>query len=74
MGGWGTNPPPATIAIIENKQVKREPEIGSLRFRPNCPCCVRVSHWMVADGRAMTRSGDVQDLCCMRSKAETFSP
>jgi hypothetical protein len=32
MSDWGANPPPATNELIENKQVKREPGMGSLLF------------------------------------------
>jgi hypothetical protein len=65
---------PPQPRIIESKQVKREPG----NWLPFVFCsnraCTAVSHWTATDGMVTTRPGDAKDFCCMRSRAETFSP
>jgi hypothetical protein len=50
--------PPQPKELIENKQVKREPENWLPSFLAKLSVFVRVSHWTAADGMVMTRSGD----------------
>jgi hypothetical protein len=65
----GSRPPP-TNELIERK-LKGSRKLAPSVFAQTVRTC---SHWTATDGMDTTRPGDAKDFCCMRIRAETFSP